>query len=72
MRPRFWKHFGKVLGGVWEAKILDFRIFLKKFFDAKFGVQLGRATNQTKKQKATDYRLLGRGRRSSGGSWEGK
>ena len=55
MRPRFWKHFWKVLGGVWEAKIFDFRIFLY-FFDAKFKVQLGRATNQKKNEKASDYR----------------
>ena len=29
--PRFWKGFGRVLGGFWEAKILDFRTFFDVF-----------------------------------------
>ena len=29
--PRFWQDFGRVLGGVWEAQILDFRIFFDVF-----------------------------------------
>ena len=28
--PRFWRHFGQVLGGFWEAKIHDFRCFFEK------------------------------------------
>ena len=31
MEHRFWKDFGRVLGGVWEAKILDFRTFFDVF-----------------------------------------
>ena len=31
MEHRFWKDFGKVLEGFWEAKILDFRIFFVIF-----------------------------------------
>ena len=50
---RFWKDFGKVLGGLWEAKILDFRIFFDVFFDAKFRVQLGRAKNRKKRPQKT-------------------
>ena len=31
MEHRFWKDFGRVLEGFWEAKILDFRIFFTIF-----------------------------------------
>ena len=40
--------FGRVLGEFWEAKVLDCRIFVHHFFDAKFGVQVGRAKNRKK------------------------
>ena len=35
---RFWRHFGRVLGGFWEARILDFRIF-SIVFDVKIRMQ---------------------------------
>ena len=31
MEHRFWKDFGRVLEGFWEAQILDFRIFFVIF-----------------------------------------
>ena len=40
-----------VLGGFWEAKIINFRTFSTIFFDAKFGVQVGKAKNRKKTQK---------------------
>ena len=42
--PRFWKHFGRVLGGQ-NSRI---SLFFRHFFDAKFRVQFGRAKNRKK------------------------
>ena len=53
MEHRFWKDFGKVLEGFWEAKILDFRIFVRCFFDAFFQQIFRRPKNRKKEPNKT-------------------
>jgi len=43
--PRFWKRFGSLLGGVWEAKISDFRTFFMNFSNQKSNKNFGRQKN---------------------------
>ena len=43
--------FGRVLGGFWEAKILDLATFFVFFFDATSGLPLGGAVNPKKVPK---------------------
>jgi len=55
MRPRFWKHFGKVLGGVWEANIVDFRIFFSFFSmqNLECNLEGQKIKKKTKRQQIT-------------------
>ena len=47
-RLRFWKRFGSLLGGVWEAKISDFRTFFVIFSSQKSNRNFGRQQKQKK------------------------
>ena len=62
------------MGGFWEAKTFDFRIFFDDFFGVNFAARFGRAKNRPQKpnktQKAQTWlgapgvpRLLGRDKR---------
>ena len=54
--------FGRVWGGFWEVKIVDFPIFVRTFFDAKFRMQLD--CKQNSKKEA--YIQIGRNVRGQG------
>ena len=50
-RLRFWKRFGFLLGGVWEAKISDFRTFFMIFSSQKSNKKLeGKKTEKIGKR----------------------
>ena len=49
--PRFWKGFGRVLGGFWEAKILDFRTFFAVFSMQNFECNLEGQKKRKKRKK---------------------
>ena len=66
---RFGQGFGRVLGGVWEAKILDFRFFFVIFSMQNLECNLEGQKIEKKGHKTSDCRLLGQGRRWSGASW---
>ena len=42
---RFWKRFGSLLGGVWEAKISDFHTFFVFFSSQQSNRNFGRQKN---------------------------
>ena len=53
--------FGRALGKVLGDQKLRFSHFFRCFFDAKFGLQLGRAKNRKKKPPSNRFPLLGAG-----------
>ena len=61
--------FGRVLGGVWEAKIVDFRTFFDIFSMQNLECNLEGQKIEKKGHKTSDCRLLAQGRRWSGASW---
>ena len=69
MEPRFWKDFGRVLGGVWEAKILDFRTFFDVFSISFFKRGSEGEKIDQKCEKTKLFRFLASGLRWSPGSW---
>ena len=44
---RFWKRFGSLLGGVWEAKFSDFHTF-SNFFESKIELKFWKGKKQKK------------------------
>ena len=69
MEHRFWKDFGRVLGGVWEAKILDFRTFFDVFSISFFKRGSEGEKIDQKCEKTKLFRFLASGLRWSPGSW---
>ena len=67
--PRFWRHFGRVLGGFWEPEILDFRTFFDVFSKQILKrVSEGQKIDQNGPKDADDAHL-GSGLRWSPSSW---
>ena len=66
---RFWKDLGRVLGGVWEPKILDFRVFFGVFLMSFF--KRGSEGEKIRKKygKTKLFRFLASGLRWSPSSW---
>ena len=61
--------FGRVLGGVWEAKILDFRTFFDVFSMSFFKRASEGEKIEKKCEKTKLFRILASGLRWSPGSW---
>ena len=61
--------FGRVLGGVWEAKTLDFRTFFDVFSMQNLDCNLEGQKIEKKSHQVPFFRFLAQGRRWSPGSW---